>query len=168
VLQQLASRRAARPFDLRFLQVFRKQPGNVLENSRPMEGTFHDGVTVFQLAVFNSRGEDMISPYPQSYGSNQAAWIDLNYPGEKLHFRVAADLSRVDVLSAGTQGPASLKARPLANPVKALYGGEGVGARALFLYDETDLTRLQSFLLETPEKVYQLNFCHPDVGCGLP
>jgi hypothetical protein len=162
-LERLAERRAARPFDMRFFQVFRKRPGDVLENSRPMEGNFHDGVTVFLLGLM--RG-GTLSPYPQIFGSNRNGWLELNYPDERLHFRIADDLSSVEILSAGTQGPVSLPARPLANPVKALYGGKG-GVRALFLYDESDLTRVQSFMIETPEKVYQLNFCHPNVGCGV-
>jgi hypothetical protein len=165
-LAQLSARRAARPFDMRFFQVFKKEPGNVLENARPMEGNFHDGVTVLLIeGLFQTLGEDMISPYPVINGSKRNAWIDFDYPDFRLHFRVAQDLSRVDVLSAGTQGAVTLPARPLGNPVKTLYGGNGL--RALFLYDESDLTRAQSFILETRDNVYQLNFCHPNVGCGI-
>jgi len=163
-LAQLRARRAAKPFALPYFQVFKKEAGNVLENARPIEGNFHDGVTFFLLDYLRGPQPALISPYPQITASNTDSWLDLNYPDFRLHFRVAKDLSRIDLLSAGNEGAASLPAQPFTNPVKSLYGGNGV--RALFLYDEADLTSVQALILETRDSVYQLNNCNPNVGCG--
>jgi S1-C subfamily serine protease len=166
----LLAARARAPYGLRFLQIWQKHPNQVLENARPMEGNFHDGVTVLLLdGLAGARGQPTnISPYPEIEGAaGGAAWIDFQYPEENFHFHVASDLSRIDLLAAGRTPGATLRRQAFTNPVKALYGDGQNGVRALFVYDEEDLTRLSALILETREKVYQLNLCHPNVGCGL-
>lgn len=169
-IKKLMDKRQTSFLNVPHLRVWKKTAAATLQNNYPVTGAFHDGIiNLYNLdRKLDSSRRMYVGNFGPNIGVGTTADTSFQIVLEEQNQRilVARDLSRIWVGQVDATSGEFMQVQPLMNPVKRLYKSESGQSRALMIYNEADLSRLESLIVDTSDYVYEFTLIDPNTGFG--